>query len=52
MESGDSPREKHLAAGGYDPMEPPVKKPFWKTPKGLIILAVIALVIIAAAVGE
>ncbi|KAF8596946.1 hypothetical protein BDV93DRAFT_42000 [Ceratobasidium sp. AG-I] len=51
VESGASQREKHLAAGGYDPMESPAKKPFWKTPKGLIILAVIAVVIIAAAVG-
>ncbi|KAG9122890.1 hypothetical protein FRC07_000540, partial [Ceratobasidium sp. 392] len=51
IESGSSPNEKHLAAGGYDPMINPAKKPFWKTTKGLIILAVVALVVIAAAVG-
>ncbi|KAG8720638.1 hypothetical protein FRC08_018633 [Ceratobasidium sp. 394] len=50
IESGTSPNEKHLAAGGYDPVDHP-PKPFWKTTKGLIILAVVALVIIAAAVG-
>ncbi|KAG8748950.1 hypothetical protein FRC12_013703, partial [Ceratobasidium sp. 428] len=38
-------------AGGYDPVNHPVKRPFWKTTKGTIILAIVALVIIAAAVG-
>jgi hypothetical protein len=52
VESGDSPHEKHLAAGGYGLVEHPVKQPFWKTTKGLIIIAVVALVVIAAAVGE
>ncbi|KAG9081256.1 hypothetical protein FRC06_005686 [Ceratobasidium sp. 370] len=51
VESGTPPNEKHLAAGGYDPVNHPGKKPFWKTTKGLIILVVVALVIIAAAVG-
>lgn len=44
--------EMPRAADGHGPMESAVKKPFWRTSNGLIILAIIALVIIAAAVGE
>ncbi|KAG8740704.1 hypothetical protein FRC10_003954 [Ceratobasidium sp. 414] len=51
VESGASPNEKHLAAGGYDLVNHSGDKPFWKTTKGLIIIAVVALVVIAAAVG-
>ncbi|CAE6534725.1 unnamed protein product [Rhizoctonia solani] len=51
VESGSSAHDKHLAAGGYDHFGQTTKKPFWKTPKGLIIMAVIALAVIAAVVG-
>ncbi|KAB5593764.1 hypothetical protein CTheo_2844 [Ceratobasidium theobromae] len=51
LESGGSGNDKHLVAGGYDPVGRPPKQPFWKTPKGLIIIAVVVIVIIAVAVG-
>ncbi|EUC54130.1 transmembrane protein, putative [Rhizoctonia solani AG-3 Rhs1AP] len=51
VESGSSGHDKHLAAGGYGHVGQSAKKPFWKTPKGIIILAVLALVVIAAVVG-
>ncbi|KAJ1300695.1 hypothetical protein OPQ81_002342 [Rhizoctonia solani] len=51
VESGSSGHDKHPAAGGYDSVTQPQKKPFWKTPKGLIILAVLAVAVIAAVVG-
>ncbi|CAE6407487.1 unnamed protein product [Rhizoctonia solani] len=51
VESGSSAHDKHLAAGGYDHFGQPEKKPFLKTPKGIIILVVLALAVIAAVVG-
>ncbi|CAE6478349.1 unnamed protein product [Rhizoctonia solani] len=51
VESGSSGHDKHLAAGGYDHVGQSAKKPFWKTPKGIIVLAVLALVVIAAVIG-
>ncbi|CAE7209433.1 unnamed protein product [Rhizoctonia solani] len=51
VESGSSAHDKHLAAGGYDHISQSAKKPFWKTPKGIIILAVLALAVLAAVVG-
>ncbi|CUA71568.1 hypothetical protein RSOLAG22IIIB_04688 [Rhizoctonia solani] len=48
VESGSSAHDKHLVAGGYDQ---PTKKPFWKTPKGIIILVVLGMAVIAAVVG-
>ena len=47
-----SPRKKNVAAGEYNPAGLPAQKQFWKTPIGLVILVVIALVIITTAVGE
>ncbi|CAE6467761.1 hypothetical protein ACGC1H_004067 [Rhizoctonia solani] len=51
VESGSSGHDKHLAAGGYDHVGQSANKPFWKTPKGMIILAVLAVAVIAAVVG-
>ncbi|KAH7333620.1 hypothetical protein B0J17DRAFT_131802 [Rhizoctonia solani] len=38
VESGSSAHDKHLTAGGYDNFGQPAKKPFLKTPKGIIIV--------------
>ncbi|KAF8748300.1 hypothetical protein RHS01_10960 [Rhizoctonia solani] len=51
VESGSSAHDKHIAASGYDQASQPAKKPFWKTPKGIIILAVLAIAIVAVVVG-
>ncbi|CAE6475142.1 unnamed protein product [Rhizoctonia solani] len=51
VESGSSANDKHLAAGGYDQVGQPAKKPFWKTPKGLIVLVVLAVAVIAIVIG-
>ncbi|CAE6417488.1 unnamed protein product [Rhizoctonia solani] len=51
VESGSSAHDKHIAASGYDQASQPAKKPFWKTPKGIIIIAVLAIAIVAVVVG-
>ncbi|KAF8707964.1 hypothetical protein RHS03_03375, partial [Rhizoctonia solani] len=51
VESGSSAHDKQIAASGYDQASQPAKKPFWKTPKGIIILAVLVIAIVAVVVG-
>ncbi|CAE6382744.1 hypothetical protein RSOLAG1IB_09164 [Rhizoctonia solani AG-1 IB] len=51
VESGSSAHDKHLAAGGYDHVGQPTKKPFWKTSKGVITLAILAIVVVGIVVG-